>query len=148
MAEHILFITGKLAEKSLHRVLESMQPTKFTYTVHQIGVSVAALITTEMIIRRLNQKSCLNSVSFTIYFRTRLGTPWTPSQPNKNHQCILKPLKTGLQIWLIKVFFWQKTETLGNMAPNSKVPRIMKIWFPPRHDLITPPLGSCEVSTK
>ncbi len=55
MAEHILFITGKLAEKSLHRVLESMQPTKFTYTVHQIGVSVAALITTEMIIRRLKE---------------------------------------------------------------------------------------------
>ncbi|MEJ2115343.1 MAG: DUF6513 domain-containing protein, partial [Gammaproteobacteria bacterium] len=33
MAEHILFLTGKLAEKSLHRVLESMHPTDFSYEV-------------------------------------------------------------------------------------------------------------------
>jgi len=53
MAEHILFLTGKLAEKSLHRVLESMQPTEFTYEVRQLGVSVAALMTTQLIEKRL-----------------------------------------------------------------------------------------------
>ena len=53
MAEHILFLTGKLAEKSLHRVLESMQPTEFTYEVRQLGVSVAALMTTTLIEKRL-----------------------------------------------------------------------------------------------
>jgi len=53
MAEHILFLTGKLAEKSLHRVLESMQPTDFTYEVRQLGVSVAALMTTQIIEKRL-----------------------------------------------------------------------------------------------
>ncbi len=53
MAEHILFLTGKLAEKSLHRVLESMQPTEFTYEVRQLGVSVAALMTTQLIGKRL-----------------------------------------------------------------------------------------------
>jgi len=53
MAEHILFLTGKLAEKSLHRVLESMQPTEFTYEVRQLGVSVAALMTTQIIEKRL-----------------------------------------------------------------------------------------------
>ncbi len=53
MAEHIIFLTGKLAEKSLHRVLESMQPTEFTYEVRQLGVSVAALMTTKIIEKRL-----------------------------------------------------------------------------------------------
>ncbi len=53
MTEHILFLTGKLAEKSLYRVLESMQPTEFTYEVKQLGVSVAALMTTKLIEKRL-----------------------------------------------------------------------------------------------
>ncbi len=52
MSEHILFLTGKLAEKQLHQILKSMQPN-FTYTVHQLGVKVAALMTAEMIVRRL-----------------------------------------------------------------------------------------------
>ena len=54
MPEHILFLTGKLAEKSLNRMLQSMQPMEFTYEVLNIGVSVAALITAEMIGRRLD----------------------------------------------------------------------------------------------
>lgn len=52
MAEHILFLTGKLAEKSLNRVLDAMQP-EFSYEVRNIGVSVAALMTTKLIGRRL-----------------------------------------------------------------------------------------------
>ena len=52
MAEHLLFLTGKLAEKQLHNVLEKMQP-EFTYTVHQLGLKVAALMTTDMVARRL-----------------------------------------------------------------------------------------------
>jgi dihydropteroate synthase-like protein len=50
---HILFLTGKLAEKSLIRVLESMSPAGFDWTVHELGLSVAALMTAEMIERRL-----------------------------------------------------------------------------------------------
>jgi len=50
--EHILFLTGKLAEKQLNQILEKMQP-EFTYTVHQLGLKVAALMTTDMIGRRL-----------------------------------------------------------------------------------------------
>lgn len=53
MSEHILFLTGKLAEKQLHSILAKMQP-EFTYSVHQIGVKVAALMTADMIRRRLN----------------------------------------------------------------------------------------------
>ena len=54
MPEHILFLTGKLAEKSLRKVLKSMEPTEFRYSVHQMGINVAALMTTDMIQRRLN----------------------------------------------------------------------------------------------
>jgi len=53
MSEHILFLTGKLAEKQLHHILEKMQP-EFTYTVHQLGLKVAALMTADMIARRMN----------------------------------------------------------------------------------------------
>lgn len=52
--EHLLFLTGRLAEKQLQLTLERMQP-EFTYTIHQLGVKVAALMTTDMIARRLNQ---------------------------------------------------------------------------------------------
>lgn len=54
MAEHILFLTGKLAEKQLIRTLGDMQ-TDFTWTVHALGVSVAALMTADMIRRRLKE---------------------------------------------------------------------------------------------
>jgi dihydropteroate synthase-like protein len=52
MPEHILFLTGKLAEKQLRRTLEEMAP-EFSYTVHQLGLTVAALMTADMIGRRL-----------------------------------------------------------------------------------------------
>ena len=53
MTEHILFLTGKLAEKRLRRVLDAMQPLEFDYEVRNIGVSVAALMTAQMLGRRL-----------------------------------------------------------------------------------------------
>ncbi|BCG63098.1 MAG: hypothetical protein methR_P0789 [Methyloprofundus sp.] len=52
MSEHILFLTGKLAEKQLQLILDKMQP-EFSYTIHQLGVKVAALMTADMIARRL-----------------------------------------------------------------------------------------------
>jgi dihydropteroate synthase-like protein len=52
MTEHILFLTGSLAEKQLRSILEKMQP-EFTYTVHQLGLKVAALMTADMIERKL-----------------------------------------------------------------------------------------------
>lgn len=52
MPEHILFLTGKLAEKQLRRTLEEMAP-EFEYSVHPLGVTVAALMTADMIRRRL-----------------------------------------------------------------------------------------------
>ncbi|MGB8274616.1 MAG: DUF6513 domain-containing protein [Alphaproteobacteria bacterium] len=57
MAERILFLTGRLAEKQLHRVLESMHPVDFAYRVEQIGISVAALMTPQLIMRRVSDPS-------------------------------------------------------------------------------------------
>lgn len=50
--ERILFLTGKLAEKQLRQILAAMEPD-FYYKVKEMGVKVAALMTTEMIGRRL-----------------------------------------------------------------------------------------------
>lgn len=51
--EHIVFLTGRLAEKGLHRVLESMAPAPFTWEVREIGVQVAALMTADLVRRRV-----------------------------------------------------------------------------------------------
>jgi len=53
MAETILFLTGKLAQPSVEKVLHEMAPLPFNYRVHQLGLSVAALMTDKMIARRL-----------------------------------------------------------------------------------------------
>lgn len=61
MTEHILFLTGRLAEKQLRSILQKMQP-EFTYTVHQLGLKVAALMTADMIARRLTDTFGANRV--------------------------------------------------------------------------------------
>ncbi len=53
MSEQILFLTGKLAEKQLNRVLREMDCKEFGWEVRQLGVTVAALMTADMIQRRL-----------------------------------------------------------------------------------------------
>jgi hypothetical protein len=53
MREHILFLTGRLAEASLRKVLASLEPAQFTYDVQVLGLQVAGLMTAEMIHRRL-----------------------------------------------------------------------------------------------
>ncbi len=59
MAEDLLFLTGKLAEKSLDKVLSQIQAdpkvSPFKYRIHQIGVSVAALMTPKLIKNRLKE---------------------------------------------------------------------------------------------
>ncbi len=54
MAEHLLFLTGKLAEPGLCRILGALQGPELSYEVFNIGVSVAALMSAEMIARRLD----------------------------------------------------------------------------------------------
>ncbi|WP_376961435.1 DUF6513 domain-containing protein [Azospirillum sp. A26] len=53
MSDHLVFVTGKLAEPRLRAMLDGMAPAPFRFDVVQIGVSVAALMTEELIRRRL-----------------------------------------------------------------------------------------------
>ncbi|MDB5408523.1 MAG: hypothetical protein JWL84_3435 [Rhodospirillales bacterium] len=53
MAGNILFLTGHLAEPRLRKVLSDMAPTEFAWEVRDIGIQVAALMTTDLIRRRL-----------------------------------------------------------------------------------------------
>lgn len=53
MTERLLFVTGRLAEPRLRRVLESLGEVPFAWEVRQIGVKVAALMTPEIIRRRI-----------------------------------------------------------------------------------------------
>ena len=54
MARHILFLTGSLAEDRLRQVLDSLAPLPFAATIVNLGVKVAALATTEIVLRRLD----------------------------------------------------------------------------------------------
>ncbi|MGH8592154.1 MAG: DUF6513 domain-containing protein, partial [Gammaproteobacteria bacterium] len=54
MAERLLFLTGKLAEPGLCRILAASQGPELSYEIFNIGVSVAALMSAEMIARRLD----------------------------------------------------------------------------------------------
>ena len=51
--EHILFLTGRLAQPSLERVLASIDAPPFTWEVREMGLQVAALMTADMIRRRV-----------------------------------------------------------------------------------------------
>ena len=52
--ERLLFLTGKLAEKSVARVLDELTPRPFDYEVRTLGIAVAALMTSDFIKRRLD----------------------------------------------------------------------------------------------
>jgi Family of unknown function (DUF6513) len=51
--EHIVFLTGRLAEPQLRRVLAGIDAAPFTWEVREIGVQVAALMTADLIRRRV-----------------------------------------------------------------------------------------------
>jgi dihydropteroate synthase-like protein len=49
MTEHIVFLTGKLAERNLHREIEALGPDAFTSEVVRLPISVAGLMTADFI---------------------------------------------------------------------------------------------------
>jgi dihydropteroate synthase-like protein len=53
MKERILFLTGRLAQNRLEKVLQGMEPTTFGWSVLSVGVKVAALMTEPILMRRL-----------------------------------------------------------------------------------------------
>lgn len=60
--KNILFITGKLAEKGLKTVIESMDSKDFIYQIRNLNVNVAALLTTDMIERRIGDVSSFDEI--------------------------------------------------------------------------------------
>jgi dihydropteroate synthase len=53
--QHLLFVTGRLAEASLREVLESLSAAlEFTYEVQVPGIQVAALLHSSLLLRRLH----------------------------------------------------------------------------------------------
>src|SRR5262245_61592253 len=53
MAERILFVTGHLALPRLEKVLASLGKTDFEWSIFDVGVKGAALMTEAIIVRRL-----------------------------------------------------------------------------------------------
>jgi dihydropteroate synthase len=53
--EHIVFLTGKLAEQSLREVLAQMQPAEFSFEVIRLPINVAGLMTADFIRRHWPQ---------------------------------------------------------------------------------------------
>lgn len=51
--ERIVFLTGRLAEANLRRVLATIEPPAFEHEVREIGLQVAALMTADMVRRRV-----------------------------------------------------------------------------------------------
>ncbi len=51
--EHIVFLTGRLAQPALERVLHGLAPAPFSWEIREIGLQVAALMTADMIRRRV-----------------------------------------------------------------------------------------------
>jgi dihydropteroate synthase-like protein len=53
MTERILFLTGRLAQSRLEKVLQGMGATAFDWSIFNVGVKVAALMTEPILMRRL-----------------------------------------------------------------------------------------------
>ncbi|HEY1782944.1 MAG TPA: DUF6513 domain-containing protein [Roseiarcus sp.] len=53
MRERVLFLTGRLAESRLEKVLKGIEPAPFDWSIFNVGVKVAALMTEPILMRRL-----------------------------------------------------------------------------------------------
>ena len=62
MKKNILFITGKLAENNLKKILERIDNKEFDYEIRNLNVNVAALLTTDMIARRIGDVKKFNKI--------------------------------------------------------------------------------------
>lgn len=72
MSKKILFVTGKLAERQLRRILEAMKP-EFSYKINQIGVTVAALMSENILMRRVSTNDDIEKIIVPGRFRGDLN---------------------------------------------------------------------------
>jgi dihydropteroate synthase-like protein len=73
MPDHVLFLTGRLARQRLEQQLAALRPIDFTYAVHDVGVKVAALMTADLIRRRLPRPVAADRVVLPGRFRGDLA---------------------------------------------------------------------------
>ena len=71
MSKKILFVTGKLAERQLRRILKAMKP-EFSYKISQIGVTVAALMSENILMRRVKTDNDIEKIIVPGRFRGNL----------------------------------------------------------------------------
>ncbi|PPD48051.1 MAG: dihydropteroate synthase [Methylobacter sp.] len=132
MTDHILFLTGKLAERQLCSILAKMKPP-FTYTVHELGLKVAALMTTDMVARRLTDtfgatriilpgrcRGDIDVLSQTLNIPVERGPEELKDLPMYFGQTAHKP---DLSLYQVKIF----AEIVD--APNVSIDEIVKRAF-------------------
>jgi dihydropteroate synthase-like protein len=78
MAAHILFVTGKLAEPALRQVLDSMPSRDFEPHVAVMPITVAALLTTEWVGKRLSIPEPVSRIILPGYCRGELASISAP----------------------------------------------------------------------
>ena len=83
MAEHFVFLTGHLAKPRLERLLTGLGETEFSWEIVDIGVKVAALMTEDIIKRRLKLTSQTDQILLPGRYRRRLLT----GSPNISASC-------------------------------------------------------------
>ena len=60
--DNILFITGRLAENNLRKVIDLIENKNFKYEVRNLGINVAALMTTQIIEKNIGSIKGFNKV--------------------------------------------------------------------------------------
>ena len=103
MSEKILFLTGKLAERQLRRILSSMKP-EFSYKINQIGVNVAALMSENIIMRRLNKEQNADRIIVPVHPTKSIARPigtLIASRANKIGKAIRPKLNLSIILYFI-----------------------------------------------
>jgi len=133
MANHLIFLTGKLARISLEKVLLDIRlKDEFTYDVIDIGVNVAALATIDIIIKKVNPDHIKKATKIIIPGRCRGDIELLSKHFGK--KCVRGPeeLKDipnflGLQGKDLDLSKYD-TKIFGEIteAPNMKIEQIVK----------------------
>ena len=62
LEDNILFITGRLAENNLKKVIELIENKNFKYEVRNLGINVAALMTIDIIEKNIGDVEEFNKI--------------------------------------------------------------------------------------
>ena len=73
LEDNILFITGRLAENNLKKVIELIENKNFKYEVRNLGINVAALMTIDIIEKNIGDVEKFNVYRSTSQWRFRFS---------------------------------------------------------------------------